>query len=93
MDVDDASGDSSVSQLNIRHVASLDHAVTRRLALQEGYIKQLKAKLCKLRKQKKVLIKNKAMCDSTLRKIFRQDQLQALSRNNIRGIQWSSKTC
>lgn len=92
MDIDDAAGDRTVSQVNIEHVDSLDHTVTRRLALQEGYIKQLKAKLCKVRKQKKALGKRKTVYESTLCKLFRQDQLQALSRRNMRGIQWSSPT-
>ena len=63
-----------------------------RLDVNSNKVAELKSELRKVKKQKIGLLKAKARQEGKISRLFRSDQLQALSRVNMRGVQWSSAT-
>lgn len=55
-------------------------------------IAELKSELRRVRKQKMNLLKAKARQEGRISRLFKPDQLQALSRVNMKGVHWSSGT-
>ncbi|XP_038068148.1 uncharacterized protein LOC119737683 isoform X2 [Patiria miniata] len=55
-------------------------------------IKTYQAKIHQLRREKGTILKKKNRLESSMLKMFRSDQIEALSRGGMRGIQWSKET-
>ena len=72
-------------EVRVEDDGSSSHALSKKIA-------ELKSELRQVKKQNRSLLKAKARQEGRISKLFKPDQLKALSRVNMRGVHWSSHT-
>jgi DNA repair exonuclease SbcCD ATPase subunit len=79
--------DSAEPNEEIEACPSSAHGTITQLSKVQEHINELKAKLSKITRQNKALVKQKVALETRVSKLFRPDQLQALSLVSKRGLQ------
>lgn len=63
-----------------------------RPVMSKNKVEELRSELKKVKRENRRLFKAKARQEGKISRLFRSDQLKAMSRVNMRGIHWSSST-
>ena len=82
----------SSSEAMTSTASSCDDPLQSEVSRLKCKVKELKSELHRTKKDQKALLHRKMKQEATIRKLFGQDQLRALSRGGMRGINWATST-
>nr|XP_054757276.1 uncharacterized protein LOC129263389 [Lytechinus pictus] len=91
-DISTGSSEDSASKQETVHDTQRNIKLEGRLTKMKVRMKELKADMRRMQKTRIKVIKSKAKQESRFSRLFGSDQIRALSRGGMRGVEWSSST-